>query len=267
MRPAPPEGWTNSMQGEDKTQKDEESKPKWESGILSCTTDWRINLLGSVCPCVLFGLTKGQGDESCCFHSCIAFCSLPWVPFLCLFRESVRVRYGIRGSVFTDFFLSAFCPCCVLFQIYEHMRNNPFTDTSQLGFFSSGVLQCRKDIPTCLLVSCCPCLGYGILRRKMGSSCKIHSLCCFLFFPCLHGACNRSYIRSRYGIKYSYLSVSCCRTQWKAIQSETCNSCIDLGCWLALPCCALAQELRHVRKNPFVIYVKDKDGVVTAMAN
>mmetsp|Transcript_39117 Transcript_39117/g.123336 ORF Transcript_39117/g.123336 Transcript_39117/m.123336 type:complete len:154 (+) Transcript_39117:633-1094(+) len=31
----------------------------------------------------------------------------------------------------------------------------------------------------------------------MGSSCKIHSLCCFLFFPCLHGACNRSYIRSR----------------------------------------------------------------------
>uniref|UniRef100_A0A6U6BPF9 Uncharacterized protein n=1 Tax=Guillardia theta TaxID=55529 RepID=A0A6U6BPF9_GUITH len=169
MRPAPPEGWTNSMQGEDKTQKDEESKPKWESGILSCTTDWRINLLGSVCPCVLFGLTKGQGDESCCFHSCIAFCSLPWVPFLCLFRESVRVRYGIRGSVFTDFFLSAFCPCCVLFQIYEHMRNNPFTDTSQLGycwpgsslavtfeqlllFWSTSMPQRHPHLPSCLLL-------------------------------------------------------------------------------------------------------------------
>jgi len=59
MQPAPPPGWVNKMEEFDKVEKKKQEvddRPKWESGICSCFMDPTSCAIGTVAPCVLFGM-------------------------------------------------------------------------------------------------------------------------------------------------------------------------------------------------------------------
>jgi hypothetical protein len=60
MQPAPPPGWVNTMEEFEKVEKKKkeasEDRPKWESGICSCCSDPLSCAIGTVAPCVLFGM-------------------------------------------------------------------------------------------------------------------------------------------------------------------------------------------------------------------
>jgi len=254
MQPAPPPGWVNKMEEFDKVEKKKQEvddRPKWESGICSCFMDPTSCAIGTVAPCVLFGMAKQLMGEEPAANG-IGFC-LVGIPFAaaCFFREQIRVHYNIGGHALVDGLCSIFCLQCSLCQIYRQLQAKPVMRSKLSSDFSSRLYECYQDIPTTLIVCVAPCVAFGILRRKMGQNCCLNSAFGFCALYFVAGCLNRGAIRTRYGI--SNFHDERCGRALPAI-----NSLIDFFIWLLVPWCALVQELRMVRRNPYVVRVVDK---------
>lgn len=212
----------------------EDEKIQWDSGLCSCTSDTNSCLLGMCLPCYLFGKTKGLAGESVAANSLAITVALFPTNMMCFFRENIRAQYHINGNCLEDFVCTLCCCPCVLCQMYRQLKDKPLVkhQSAISETWSSGVCGCCEDISSCLLVSICCCVAFGVLRAKMGqnmwTNCSC-GLCCF--FPCLYGCQNRGMIRARYSIPG--------------------RSVIDCAIWTLLPFCALCQELRHVKKHPY----------------
>lgn len=110
-----------------------------------------------------------------------------------------------------------------------------------------------------LIVTCVPCVAFGILKRKMGQSCFWNAIFGFCGLWFITGCLNRGAIRARYGI--SNFSMECKDPKMNVYCQKAlpaCNSVLDFFIWLLLPQCALIQELRMVRRNPYVVRIVDK---------
>ena len=158
---------------------------------------------------------------------------------LCSFRENLRAQYNIQGNCMQDCALSCLCSCCVVAQAYQQLKKVPLARTATVHpEWSSGLLDCLADPPSILLVLACFCLAFGTVKRKMGQSrvghCAVGLIC---LNPTVYGCQNRGVLRARYGVRAGPLD----------------NFVGDFLVWLLLPCCALAQELRHLKKNPYIL--------------
>lgn len=255
MKPAPPPDWVNKMEEIEiatKEKKEHFERPNWESGICSCFVDPATCALGAVAPCILFGMSKQLMGEEPAANG-IGFC-LVGMPFAaaCFFREQVRVHYNIGGHSLIDGFCSIFCLPCSLCQIYRQLKAKPVMRSKLSSQFSSRLYEFYQDIPTTLIVCLAPCVAFGILRRKMGQDCFFNSACGFCGLWFIAGCMNRGAIRARYGIS-NYHDDRCDPRILPFL-----NSLLDFFIWLLVPCCALVQELRMVRRNPYIVRIVDK---------
>lgn len=197
-------------------------------------------LMAVGCPCFLFGLAKQLLGESLVGN--ILVCVLSGCPtlVLCSFRETVRVQYNIVGDCLDDCIVSCLCSCCTLSQIYRQLKQVPPSKKPSVHpEWSSGLFDCLTDPPSILLVIGCICLAFGTLKKKMGQN-KLGQ-CIFGLFclnPVIIGCQNRGVLRARYNIRSGLL-----------------DSVVgDFWAWALFPCCALSQELRHVKKYPFLVH-------------
>jgi len=98
--------------------------PSWVSGFWDCCSPIDICLLGTFCPCLLFGKTqsrlKGQSPPSMANGDCCGWYALTCCGLQCIIqtmkRGDMRARFGIEGSGGMDFLASWCCPCCGLVQ-------------------------------------------------------------------------------------------------------------------------------------------------------
>ena len=194
---------------------------------------------------MLFGLAKRLTGESIAGNAIACILSGCPTLMLCSFRENVRGRYNIEGNCLEDCALSCFCSFCALSQLYRQLEQVPLPQKPSVHpEWSSGLFDCLADIPSILLVIGCFCLAFGTLKRKMGQSKLGHCLFgLFCLNPIVFGCQNRGLLRARYGIRSGVLD----------------NPVGDFVLWTLFPCCALSQELRHIKKYPFfVLCVQDQ---------
>mmetsp|Transcript_20480 Transcript_20480/g.50314 ORF Transcript_20480/g.50314 Transcript_20480/m.50314 type:complete len:264 (+) Transcript_20480:91-882(+) len=250
MKPAPPEGWVNKMDELEEIEREKKKKKKgpeggtWHSGIFSCCSDPSAAAVGCVAPCLLFGMAKQEVGESMMANLLAMLCVMNPCFLLCFFRENIRSQYAIKGSPYTDCALSCFCFPCTLCQLYHHLKNKPLMKqgpNNQHGSsqWSSGLCSCADDVPLSLLVCAGFCCAFGILKRKMGQDPALNCCCGFLCGnPCVYGCANRGTLRAKYGIESHFL-VDCC-------------------VWTITPCCAMCQEVRHLKRFPYLHKIVDK---------
>jgi Cys-rich protein (TIGR01571 family) len=134
QQPAPQQGMNPNVPGGGAHQFDANGEREWSYGLLDCFSDCGTCCLAYFCPCVVFQQVKqrinylssnGRPDPEqggsgcggdCCLYGTVQAC----VGLGCLFqigtRSSIRARYRIRGSGFTDCLASCFCVPCELTQ-------------------------------------------------------------------------------------------------------------------------------------------------------
>eukprot|EP00283_Hemiselmis_rufescens_P003309 CAMPEP_0173433338 /NCGR_PEP_ID=MMETSP1357-20121228/10820_1 /TAXON_ID=77926 /ORGANISM="Hemiselmis rufescens, Strain PCC563" /LENGTH=255 /DNA_ID=CAMNT_0014398033 /DNA_START=35 /DNA_END=802 /DNA_ORIENTATION=+ len=249
MKPAPPPGWVNKMDEKDEGKKKKlDQGAQWHSGILGCASDPLACLLGCAAPCVLYGMAKAEVEESIPQNAMALLMGGCPCFTLCFFRENIRTRYAIEGSVWTDFLFASVLFPCTICQLYTHLRKKPLAapvKNPAHQAWSSGLFNCHDDIPLCLLVCVGCCCAYGILKRKMGQDQATNASFGFIVgVPCVYGCANRGALRAKYGIKS--------------------NLVVDTAVWFAAPCCALCQEMRHIKRFPYVSKLQDASGRVVA---
>lgn len=249
MQPVPPPGWKNFMEEDKAVQK--EKAQDWDSGVLGFCSDMNSCCLGLFCPCLLYGMAKGLVGEDKWGNTAAFALALPLpCTLVFFFRENLRVQYKLSTNIVLDFLLSAICCPCVLCQIYRQVKERPIVhSTTGSAEFSSGVFDCMDDPASCCLVAACPCLAFGIVRRKMGQSRECSAvLWCppFAVLPCVHGCVNRGVLRAKYGMAQ--------------------DAKVDAALWASVPCLALCQELRHLKKFPYAANVKGKNNQRVAVA-
>uniref|UniRef100_A0A7S0ME34 Uncharacterized protein n=3 Tax=Cryptomonas curvata TaxID=233186 RepID=A0A7S0ME34_9CRYP len=248
MKPAPPDGWVNSMDDSEIPKEIQkvvtQEFSKWESGLCDCWNDKDSCLLAICCPCLLFGFAKQLAGES--LSGNFLGCMLGGCPtiMLCALRENIRVQYNIEGNCIEDFGCSCLCSLCALTQIYRQLKRVPLSKKAIVHpEWSSGLFDCCVDIPAILLVSLCFCLAYGVVKKKTGHSKLGHCICGLMCLnPIVNGCQNRGFLRAKYGIQSGQMD----------------NFVSDFLVWLVFPCCALSQELRHVKKFPILVNASDQ---------
>jgi Cys-rich protein (TIGR01571 family) len=165
---------------EKKKKEASDDRPKWESGICSCCSDPLSCAIGTVAPCVLFGM-PGQAPLplafKCLFQAYaksrrsvwhrahligasvhtgmakqlmgeepaangIGFC-LVGIPFAaaCFFREQIRVHYNIGGHAICDGCCAVVCLQCTLCQIYRQLKAKPVMRSKMSSDFSSHLYE------------------------------------------------------------------------------------------------------------------------------
>lgn len=94
------------------------SPPKeWDTSILACLTECESCLIGTLCPCVLYGKNKTMlNGEDCCFPCCIFSVLLMPPCFLCLCCYTSTSRKDIRNALNLKPTPCYDCPthCCLL---------------------------------------------------------------------------------------------------------------------------------------------------------
>ena len=134
MKPAPPTGWVNHMEVEEKQQKvrcilsdpswyaiglnggepcPQAKAESWESGLMGCCNDKQACCVGLCCPCVLYGWAKEHVGEDKIGNSIAFALALPMpCTLVFFFRENLRAQYKFETSVCLDLLASCLCfPC------------------------------------------------------------------------------------------------------------------------------------------------------------
>ncbi|XP_063165943.1 placenta-specific gene 8 protein-like [Candoia aspera] len=79
--------------------------PQWQSGLLDCFNDCGVCLCGSFCSMCLGCQIASDMDECCLCGTSMAM------------RSVYRTKYGIPGSLLSDFLAVLFCPLCSFCQL------------------------------------------------------------------------------------------------------------------------------------------------------
>ncbi|OXB55235.1 hypothetical protein ASZ78_001069 [Callipepla squamata] len=81
------------------------TKPKWQTGLMDCFTDWSVCCYGLFCfPCLACEVA-GDMSECCLCGTSVAL------------RTLYRTRYNIPGSIHSDYCITCCCPVCSVCQI------------------------------------------------------------------------------------------------------------------------------------------------------
>ncbi|KAM6440632.1 placenta-specific gene 8 protein-like [Liasis olivaceus] len=79
--------------------------PQWQTGLLDCCDDCGVCMCGLCCPLCLGCQIASDMDECC-------LCGLTMA-----IRSVYRTKYGIPGSLLSDFFASMCCSLCTACQL------------------------------------------------------------------------------------------------------------------------------------------------------
>ncbi|XP_067413449.1 placenta-specific gene 8 protein [Emydura macquarii macquarii] len=77
----------------------------WQTGLMDCCTDCGVCLCGTFCYYCLGCQVASAMDECCLCGSSVAM------------RSLYRTKYGIPGSICSDFCTTLWCPVCSLCQL------------------------------------------------------------------------------------------------------------------------------------------------------
>ncbi|PWA38320.1 PLAC8 family protein [Artemisia annua] len=117
---------------------------EWSSGICACFDDLQSCLVGTICPCYLFGknaeilgsntfmgsctthfIICGLINSCCCllsgglllgFPGCFAAC------YACGYRKALRTKYNLQEAPCGDFITHLCCHMCAVCQEYREIR-------------------------------------------------------------------------------------------------------------------------------------------------
>ncbi|XP_044537101.1 placenta-specific gene 8 protein-like [Gracilinanus agilis] len=81
------------------------TRSDWQTGVFDCFDDCGICLCGIFCPLCLSCQIAADMNECCLCGASVAM------------RTLYRTKYGIPGSIFSDFIWFGFCPNCTLCQL------------------------------------------------------------------------------------------------------------------------------------------------------
>uniref|UniRef100_A0A3Q0S6W5 Plac8 onzin related protein 2 n=1 Tax=Amphilophus citrinellus TaxID=61819 RepID=A0A3Q0S6W5_AMPCI len=105
-----------------------ETLTDWDSGLLDCFEDASTCCYGFWCGPCLACTVSGRFGENNCLPLCDIFCGVPIPPAALSVRAAMRNRYGIKGSLCNDIFVSCCCASCSWCQMHrelKHRKKNP----------------------------------------------------------------------------------------------------------------------------------------------
>ena len=108
----------------------------WVSKLFTCSCG--ECLLGTFCPCYLFGLILEYRDGRCGWpgyaFAYLVSCFLGLSsPLAFVQRYDMRMDYSIQGNVCEDCCCHAFCHCCSLIQEHRHVEDHRVRTLQELG--------------------------------------------------------------------------------------------------------------------------------------
>ncbi|PKA57960.1 Cell number regulator 5 [Apostasia shenzhenica] len=129
---------------------------QWSSGICACCDDMQSCIIGTICPCFLFGknaefLGSGTLAGSCMTHFilwglvnslCCLFSGgiLAFVPggmvacYACGYRKALRAKFDLQEAPCGDLTTHLFCHLCANCQEYREIRERSTGSTPSLPF-------------------------------------------------------------------------------------------------------------------------------------
>ncbi|KAK1376544.1 Cell number regulator like [Heracleum sosnowskyi] len=106
----------------------------WNTDLCDCSSDMRNCFVTAVCPCVTFGqiseiINEGQTScwEGCMLYAIVSLflgagtAGLLTGIFGGWYRNKLREKYKLRGTIFNDFLVHALCEPCALCQEYREL--------------------------------------------------------------------------------------------------------------------------------------------------
>ncbi|XP_074330863.1 cell number regulator 2-like [Apium graveolens] len=106
----------------------------WNTDLCDCSSDMKNCLVTAVCPCVTFGqiseiINEGQTTcwEGCMLYGLVSiFCGAGTAGIFTgmfggWYRNKLREKYKLRGTMFNDFLVHALCEPCALCQEYREL--------------------------------------------------------------------------------------------------------------------------------------------------
>ncbi|KAH0464912.1 hypothetical protein IEQ34_005015 [Dendrobium chrysotoxum] len=127
---------------------------QWSSGICACCDDMQSCIIGTICPCFLFGknaefLGSGTLAGSCMTHFilwglvnslCCLFSGgiLAFFPgamvacYACGYRKALRAKYKLQEAPCGDLTTHLFCHPCAICQEYREIRERSTGSTPPL---------------------------------------------------------------------------------------------------------------------------------------
>ncbi|XP_074848115.1 placenta-specific gene 8 protein-like [Carettochelys insculpta] len=90
----------------------------WQTGLLSCCSDCGVCLCGTFCYFCLECKVASDMNECCLCGGSVAM------------RTLYRTKYGIPGSILSDFCIILWCPVCSLCQIKRDINRR-----KEMGIF------------------------------------------------------------------------------------------------------------------------------------
>uniref|UniRef100_A0A3Q0S432 Plac8 onzin related protein 2 n=1 Tax=Amphilophus citrinellus TaxID=61819 RepID=A0A3Q0S432_AMPCI len=103
-----------------------ETLTDWDSGLLDCFEDASTCCYGFWCGPCLACTVSGRFGENNCLPLCDIFCGVPIPPAALSVRAAMRNRYGIKGSLCNDIFVSCCCASCSWCQMHRELKHRPF---------------------------------------------------------------------------------------------------------------------------------------------
>uniref|UniRef100_A0A3Q0RYD2 Plac8 onzin related protein 3 n=1 Tax=Amphilophus citrinellus TaxID=61819 RepID=A0A3Q0RYD2_AMPCI len=95
-------------------------------GLLDCFEDASTCCYGFWCGPCLACTVSGRFGENNCLPLCDIFCGVPIPPAALSVRAAMRNRYGIKGSLCNDIFVSCCCASCSWCQMHRELKHRIF---------------------------------------------------------------------------------------------------------------------------------------------
>ena len=187
---------------------------EWTSGLLSCTAGGLPTCVkGCVCPCLLSAeLVAALGGSW--WSGCVTGLG----GSTCLYRQRVRMLYGIPASAAQDCRASLCCGPCSLCQLVTHVRRHKPTTNSGANPWPVGLCAVRTPgfCRRWCFTACCTSCALGEIRSRLGAEeappvpCSSTAGCCrsvcLLSLVCCGGCLtmqSRTITRAMLGIQDS----------------------------------------------------------------